>query len=424
MKRQADAEAFLKAEEESKRQAEAEAARNAEEESKRQAEAEAIRKAAEQARRNAEAAAIRKAAHEAKLRAANEAERKAADQLELKRKGEESLRRAAAEARQKTDDFQRRAESETRLRAEQARLAQEENRRKTAEFHSERQLVTAAGQVLVSKAAPPPPQTTDLDRSFNELFETGPHLTPFRARVQNASGNIEILSPIVETSTPPFQRLMALPFSRSQPLVAKGAARYRSAPPEFRPSLPVLPPQLHHMIETAIIPSAFHTARIARRPMPNWLMTGLISFVMVLGGIGIVNYILPSKVPAQTSAAPAPAPTPTLAPEPAVTTSSSVVSKRLVELTGFRVRPDRSGKTSVQYVVINHSEKDMKGFTAHVVLRSASAKPFQAPIANFTVQLPPMAALESKDRTILVDTPVDRGVPDWTDLRAEVRIEQ
>jgi hypothetical protein len=146
---------------------------------------------------------------------------------------------------------------------------------------------------------------------------------------------------------------------------------------------------------------------------------------MGLLGIGIVNFMMPSKNAAAATTAPPSQPqqqqsqNATPAPNTAAT-----LSKRVVELTGFRVRQDKSGKTSVQYVVINHGETDMKGLTAYVVLRSASAKPQQAPIANFTVRLPPVGAMESKDLTTLVDTPVQHGVPDWTDLKAEVRIEQ
>ena len=147
---------------------------------------------------------------------------------------------------------------------------------------------------------------------------------------------------------------------------------------------------------------------------------------MAITGITIINYILPKAAAGgttSTQAAPPPASAPVKTPEPLAPANGAGVSKRLVELTGFRIRPDRSGKTSVQYVVINHSDVEMHGLTAHIVLRSATAKPFQAPVANFSVRLPTMAALESKDLTILVETPIDRGVPNWTELRAEVRIE-
>ena len=100
------------------------------------------------------------------------------------------------------------------------------------------------------------------------------------------------------------------------------------------------------------------------------------------------------------------------------------LSKRLVELTGFRVHQDKTGKTSVQYVVINHADSEMHGLTAHIVLRASTAKPFQAPVANFSVRLPSMAAMESKDLTTVVESPTDRTMPDWTELKAEVRIEQ
>ena len=275
--------------------------------------------------------------------------------------------------------------------------------------------MTTPGQVLVARNAPPPPAEPDLDRSFNELFDAPEDL---RAKT------LEILSPIVENAAPPFQRLLPLPMSVPRPLAAKTAGRYRSAPPEFRPSLPVLPRQLHHLVDAAIIPSAFHTSHKQRRAMPPWLMTGLIAFLMAITGIAIVNFIVPSKAAATATAPTAtPLPEPSPAPPPPVA-NPAPLSKRMVELTGFRVRPDKSGKTSVQYVVINHSEADMRGLTAHVVLRSATAKPFQAPIANFTVRLPNMTSLESKDLTTLVETPIDRSVPDWTELRAEVRIEQ
>ena len=433
-KRIADEQAKRKADEEAKRIADEEASRKADEEAKRIADQEAKRRADEEAKRIADEEAKRKADEEAKRLADQEAKRKAdeeakriADQ-EAMRLAQESLRRLAEEARQQTEELQRRAQAEARKREEMTRLAQEENRRKTTELAG-RQLMTTPGQVLMSRAVPHPqpgPDTTDLDRSFNELFESGAPTASLRPRSNpDPSRTIEILSPIIQSPAPPFQKLLALPLAVPRPSASQ-AARYRSAPPEFRPSLPVLPLRLQHLVEASIVPSAFHAAHQTRRSMPSWMVTGLVAFLMGVSGIAIVNYALTPKnggaLPTQ-QAAPKPAPVAavTQSPEPA---ANAVVSKRLVELTGFRVRVDRSGKTSVQYVVINHSDGDMRGLTAHVVLRSATAKPFQAPVANFTVRLPAMAAMESKDLTTLVETPVDRGVPDWTDLRADVRIEQ
>ena len=361
-------------------------------------EAEATRKADEEARRLAEA--------------------------ESKRKAEESLRRLAEVARLQAIAAQRRSEEEARKRAEDGRLAQDEVRRKTAEYQRERQLATTTGLGLVARSGRPRQQTVDtidnssLDRSFNELFEQPEEVDPTKTR--------EILCPIIESPTPPFQRLLQLPMSVPRPLASQATARHRSAPPEFRPSLPVLPKHLHHLADAHIIPSAFHTSHKARRPMPSWLLTGLVAFLMAITGITVVSYIMPSKT-ANAVSPPAPSAQPPTNPVPALATpaaNTAGVSKRLVELTGFRVHPDKSGKTSVQYVVINHGDTEMHGLTAYIVLRSSTAKPFQAPLANFTVRLPAMAALESKDLTTLVESPIDRGVPDWTELKAEVRIEQ
>ena len=270
--------------------------------------------------------------------------------------------------------------------------------------------------MIVSRTTPlHPHDQADLDRSFNELFEAP---TPPRP---DPSRTIEILSPIVENPTPPFQRLIPLPMS--EPLSPKLAPRHRLAPPDFRPSLPSIPAHLQHLVEVSVIPSAFHRSHKTGRPMPNWLVTGLVAFLMAIVGITVVSYLLPAKN-AAAAAAPAPVPTPAGQTEAPTPLDSNVVPARLVELTGFRVRADKSGKTSIQYVVINHSDNEMRGLTAHVVLRSSSAKPFQAPVANFSVRLPSIAAMDSKDLTTLVETPIDRGVPAWTDLRAEVRIEQ
>ena len=131
--------------------------------------------------------------------------------------------------------------------------------------------------------------------------------------------------------------------------------------------------------------------------------------------------------PVAEPAAAEPAPTPTVvtqhAPEPAGATNSNLISRKTVELTGFRVHRDKTGKTNVQFVVINHSEADLKGLTAHVVLRATSAKPSQPPIAIFSMRLPNIASLDSKDLSMLVESPVDHGMPDWTELRADVRVE-
>jgi chemotaxis protein histidine kinase CheA len=240
------------------------------------------------------------------------------------------------------------------------------------------------------------------------------------------------VTPIVEAPAPPFHGLLELPWLELRPVMARSAYGPRSQPPLFEAGKGKLPPQLEHFVEGRIIPSEFMRQgkkglkaapdATSGSRMPGWMVTGMVAGCMLIAGMGVVNYWLPSKdapaSAAQQAAAPAAAEPPKPEPPPAVPAASPL---RAVEFTGFRIVGDNPGRTVVQYVIVNHTGRDIAPMTVRIELKSN--KLLGPNLCSFAVRLPSLSPYESKDLASALEVKVDpKSVPDWSEVKAEVRV--
>lgn len=162
--------------------------------------------------------------------------------------------------------------------------------------------------------------------------------------------------------------------------------------------------------------------RTVRPGVPGWLISLLLMIGIPLAGAGVLFYFQPighSSADVKPVSQEAPE-TPETAP-PAATHSLA----QLVEVTGFRIVVDYNKKSEIHYLVVNHSAADLSNMTIYVTLRTATAKPGQAPLCRFSFRAPDLGPFESKEMT----SPIEKlarsvSMPDWQDLRAEVQVAQ
>ena len=94
-----------------------------------------------------------------------------------------------------------------------------------------------------------------------------------------------------------------------------------------------------------------------------------------------------------------------------------------IELSGYRITENASGKLTVHMAAINHGGADLGAVTLKVLLTTTAAKPGDPPIAEFEAKIPSFGPEEVKDVSAEASTKL-RGFefPDWQFLRASFDI--
>jgi hypothetical protein len=96
---------------------------------------------------------------------------------------------------------------------------------------------------------------------------------------------------------------------------------------------------------------------------------------------------------------------------------------KYVELVGFRLSEAGGGKLRVKFTVVNHSEADIGDLGLKVRLTTNSAKPDDAPIAEFQVKVPALGPQEVQDVTATAPSKLRvYELPDWQFLKADFEI--
>jgi hypothetical protein len=235
---------------------------------------------------------------------------------------------------------------------------------------------------------------------------------------------LEVLTPYVEpparTSLPHLQNLVA---SNSRPQIY-AAAPQRIAGPASAPQLtlpgPALPPELERFEDGNIVTVLGPEPKAKPGSLlPGWLISLVVAISLLLAGVAVVFYILPSSSPAtggegaSTQSQPAAMPAPAVAPQ--------ALGKSL-EITGFRIGVDLTNRTVVQYIVVNHSTREISNANVNVVVRSAHGHFSRTPVVTFSFRLPAVGPLESREMTTVLESPLKPGdVPDWQSLRPEIQ---
>jgi hypothetical protein len=92
---------------------------------------------------------------------------------------------------------------------------------------------------------------------------------------------------------------------------------------------------------------------------------------------------------------------------------------KYVEVTAIRPATD-TGNSEIRYVVVNHAPTDLPAFTVSVSVIPARGG---APLFSFSASLASMAANEAREmRTTIPKTLHAAELPDWQDVRADVRV--
>ena len=161
------------------------------------------------------------------------------------------------------------------------------------------------------------------------------------------------------------------------------------------------------------------TALLTSINYSSWVLPALL--LIPLLGAAVLLYFQPiQRSSAETKAAPV---TPAAAVEAPVETSHSLAD--FIEVTGFRILVDFNKKSEIHYLVVNHSSAGLADMTVYVTLRTAAAKPGQAPLCRFSFRAPGLAPFESKEMTSPIEK-LSRSMvlPDWRDVRADVQVGQ
>ena len=143
------------------------------------------------------------------------------------------------------------------------------------------------------------------------------------------------------------------------------------------------------------------------------------TLVGLLAGVGIAGllallylYVLPKRSADETASAGAAA---LENPGPAGSAARAHPLAKHLEVTGIRLRDFKSGKATIQFVVVNHSPASLPEMTMDVTLRSADKTFFEIP-----AQLPSLGPYEVKDLSASVTTDLKSyELPDWQLIRPQ-----
>ncbi len=146
-----------------------------------------------------------------------------------------------------------------------------------------------------------------------------------------------------------------------------------------------------------------------RSATPGWVVTVLTAIILIV----TAATFLPKSTFAQHGASAADAP----ASEAALGAFPSF--SRYVEVTGIRAATD-TGNAEIRYVVVNHSPTDLPAFSINVSVVPARGG---APLFSFSASVQSMAPNESRElRAAIPQTLQASEMPDWQDLRSDVRV--
>lgn len=183
---------------------------------------------------------------------------------------------------------------------------------------------------------------------------------------------------------------------------------------------PSLPPQLESFQDASIVTVLGTKPRRRRSSVPGWLISLIVALILLVGGVGVLFYVVPTGATESRGIAP------TDRSVSVASSSAQEVSQSLnksLEITGLRIRMGADKKSEISYVVVNHSSTEIADVTVHVTVRSSNSRPQQIPICNFAFRLPSIGANEAREMTSLIEVPVrSPGLPDWQSLKADFQI--
>jgi hypothetical protein len=158
-----------------------------------------------------------------------------------------------------------------------------------------------------------------------------------------------------------------------------------------------------------------------RRGYPPWIVSFLIATGLLLGIVSLLQY-----VNANRDAKPAGASTPS-SQTARVAATDNVLEEhpfaRSVEVSGVRITAGSNRKPQLQYIVVNHSAKELTGLGIRVALRSAGEPASAAPLFTVFSKVPALGAYQSREIRTEINTDLRvSSLPDWQSLRPDVLV--
>src|SRR4029077_15470509 len=96
---------------------------------------------------------------------------------------------------------------------------------------------------------------------------------------------------------------------------------------------------------------------------------------------------------------------------------------RFVEVAGVRLTNGPNHRPQVQYIIINHSSRDLTGLGVRLALRSVDEAASAARLVTVFSKIPALGAYQSREIRTELDTDLrSASIPDWQALRPEVLV--
>jgi len=187
--------------------------------------------------------------------------------------------------------------------------------------------------------------------------------------------------------------------------------QYAAQPPQYPPPQQQYappPPQYQH--------PAPHPARGMN--LPIWLMT--ILFALAIGGVIVgVLWVLSSN---RGSAGSGPTPSATVENPAAKPGAKANSLQKFIEVSGVRFIQDGKKATMVRFVIVNHSDSDIRGLAGNVTIwgRTQKSEEDAQGTFAFSTNLGPM---ETQELTVPLKSKLKiYELPDWQNITTDVQI--
>jgi hypothetical protein len=182
---------------------------------------------------------------------------------------------------------------------------------------------------------------------------------------------------------------------------------------------PSLPPELRGLTQGT--PSQ-HGQRRKRSGFPTWTLSFLVATGLLLGTVSLLQYINANR-----DAQPATAVSTQPGRASRVASTDGVAEEhpfaRSVEVAGVRITAGLNHKPQLQYIVVNHSSKELTGLGIRVALRSAGEPASAAPLFTVFSKVPALGAYQSREIRTEINTDLRvSSLPDWQSLRPDVLV--
>ena len=181
---------------------------------------------------------------------------------------------------------------------------------------------------------------------------------------------------------------------------------------------PSLPPQLLNFDHQS---SKLHQRRSRWSTWPLSLLVIMLIIVAVVSALQYLTQDRDTRAAASTTA-PAMVQATKPAPAPRLPVVEEHPAARSVEVAGIRIVNGPNKKPQLQFIVINHSAKELTGLNIHVAVHSVNA-PADTPLLSVSSLVSALGPNQSKEIRTEVNASIQPSqIPDWQSLRADILI--